>query len=90
VHVAPRWGEVSVADIELPAVESWIAGMTRDGTGPTTVLRAYGVLSGILGAAVKSRRLAVNLCKGVDNLPRKTARRPRVAIRRGPARRLCP
>lgn len=75
VHVAPRWGRVSVADIDLPAVEAWIAGMTRNGSGATTVLRAHGVLSGILAGAVKAKRLAVNPATGVENLPRKTGRR---------------
>jgi integrase len=49
--------------------------MGAQGAGATTVLRAHGVLSGILAAAVKSRRLAINPAKGVENLPRKTARR---------------
>ena len=35
----------------------------------------HGVLSGSWRDAVKSRRLATNPAKGVDNLPRKTARR---------------
>ena len=39
------------------------------------MLRAHGVLSGILADAVKGKRLAVNPAKGVENLPRKTARR---------------
>jgi integrase len=75
VHVAPRWGSVSVADVDVLAVEAWITGMVRGGSGATTVLRAYGVLSGIVADAVKARRLAVNPAKGVENLPRKTARR---------------
>jgi integrase len=45
------------------------------GAGATTVLRAHGVLSGILADAVKGKRLAVNPAKGVENLPRKTAKR---------------
>jgi integrase len=39
------------------------------------VLCAHGVFSGILADAVKGKRLAVNPAKGVENLPRKTARR---------------
>ena len=75
VHVQPKWGTVSVADVDLLGVEAWIAGMVRKGAGVTTVLRAHGVLSGILADAVKSKRLAANPAKGVENLPRKTARR---------------
>lgn len=75
VHVAPRWGSVSVADVDTLGVEAWIAAMGRGGSGATTVLRAQGVLSGILADAVKAKRLAVNPCKGIENLPRKVARR---------------
>lgn len=75
VHVAPRWASVPVADIDQRGIESWITGLVRSGAGATTVLRAHGVLSGILADAVKDKRLAVNPAKGVDNLPRKTARR---------------
>jgi hypothetical protein len=39
------------------------------------VIRAYGVLSGILTDAVKAKRLRANPAKGVENLPRKTGKR---------------
>jgi hypothetical protein len=42
VHVAPRWGAVSVADIDVVGIESWISAMVRDGAGATTVLRPSG------------------------------------------------
>lgn len=60
VHVAPRWASVAVSRIDQLAVESWISTMTQGGAGATTVLRAHGVLSGILGDAVKAKRLASN------------------------------
>ncbi|MCV7090215.1 site-specific integrase [Mycobacterium interjectum] len=75
VHVKPKWGSISVADVDTLGVEAWIAAMGRDGSGATTVLRAQGVLSGILADAVKAKRLAANPCKGIENLPRKIARR---------------
>jgi hypothetical protein len=75
IHVAPRWATVTISGIDVLAVESWISAMTRGGGGATTVLRAYGVLSGILADAVKGRRLAVNPAKGVENLPHKRAKR---------------
>ncbi len=78
----PPWGNVAVADIDVLGVESWIAGMSRKGAGATTVLRAYGVLAGILADAVKEQTLAVNPAKGVENLPRKTAQAARVSERR--------
>jgi integrase len=56
-------------------VETWVSALGAKGAGATTVLRAHGVLSGILGDAVKGKRLAANPCKGIENLPRKMARR---------------
>ena len=75
VHVKPRWGSVSVADVDVLGVEAWVAAMGAKGAGATTVLRAQGVLSGILAAAVKGKRLAANPCKGIEGLPRKTGKR---------------
>jgi integrase len=75
VHVQPRWGGVRVADVDTLGVEDWVAAMLDKGSGATTVLRAYGVLSGILADAVKAKRIAVNPVKGVENLPRKMAKR---------------
>jgi integrase len=75
IHVAPRWGKAAVADIDCLCVEAWIAGMGAKGAGATTVLRAHGVLSGILADAVKAKRLAANPARGVENLPRKTGKR---------------
>jgi integrase len=73
VHVQPRWGAVAVADVDLLGVEDWITDMSDKSA--TVVLRAYGVLSGILADAVKGKRLPANLAKGVENLPRKTGER---------------
>lgn len=75
VHLKPHWDQAAVADIDLLSVEEWIDGMLDKGAGATTVLRAYGVLSGILADAVKGKRLAANPAKGVENLPRKTGKR---------------
>lgn len=86
VHVKPKWGTRRVVDIELGEVERWIADMgrtiadaegkvTKKGAGATTIIRAYGVLAGILDDAVKGRRLAANPARGVENLPRKRRKR---------------
>ncbi|MGO9152204.1 tyrosine-type recombinase/integrase [Mycobacterium sp.] len=74
IHVKPAWGTTRVADVDLAAVERWIAAMGKT-SGATTVIRAYGVLAGILDDAVKSRRLAANPSRGVENLPHKTGKR---------------
>ena len=75
VHVQPRWGATPVADIDQLAVEAWITRMGRSGSGATTVLRAHGVLSGVLADAVKAKRLTANPCRAVEGLPHKTAKR---------------
>ena len=74
IHVKPVWGTTRVADVDLAAVERWIATM-RKKSGATTVIRAYGVLAGILDDAVKARRLAANPARGVENLPSKSGKR---------------
>jgi hypothetical protein len=68
IHVKPVWGTTRVADVDLAAVERWIA-TTGKTSGATVVIRAYWVLAGILDDAVKSRRLAANPSRGVENLP---------------------
>jgi len=74
VHVEPRWGNVRLTDIDLADVEGWIGELHRK-RGATTVIRAYGVLAGVLDDAVKARRLRANPARGVENLPRRTSKR---------------
>ena len=74
IHVKPAWGTTRVADVDLAAVERWIAAMGKT-SGATTVIRAYGVSAGILDDAVKSWRLASNPSRGVETLPHKTGKR---------------
>jgi len=73
VHVEPAWGSTRVADIDPLDVEAWIAKMSKAGKGTTTILRAHGVLSGILDDAVRSKpkRLASNPARGIEGLPKK-------------------
>ena len=75
VHVEPRWGSLPISSIDQLSIEAWLASMTSAGAGATTTLRALGVLSGLLSDAVKAKRLTVNPARGVEDLPRKTARR---------------
>ncbi len=74
VHVKPVWGTTRVADVDLGAVERWIAAMGKT-SGATVVIRAYGVLAGVLEDAVKARRLAANPARGVENLPKRHGKR---------------
>src|SRR5829696_1169413 len=74
IHVKPVWGSTRIADVDLAAVERWIAVMKKK-SGATTVIRAYGVLAGILDDALKGKRLASNPARGVENLPEKSGKR---------------
>lgn len=78
LYVEPFWGRVSIGDVRHSDVQAWVSSLTigstsTAGKGPTTVLRAYGVLAAILDAAVKDRRLLSNPARGVT-LPRKTGK----------------
>lgn len=73
LHVEPVWGARSIGGIRHSDVQAWVTKLTGSHS-PTTVIRAYGVLAGILDTAVKDRRLATNPARGV-NLPRKTSKR---------------
>lgn len=77
VHIEPTWGSRRIGDIRHSEVQAWL---TRFGAGngkqrsATVVLRAHGVLAGILDVAVSDRRIASNPARGVK-LPRKTPKR---------------
>lgn len=73
LHVAPTWGNRAIGSIRHSEVQAWVTKLSSTHS-PTTVLRAHGVLAGILEVAVKDRRLPSNPARGV-NLPRKTAQR---------------
>ncbi|MBV7701911.1 site-specific integrase [Nocardia nova] len=78
VHVKPRWGGIRIGDqaaLNIGTVETWIAELVEHGYSATVVIRAYGVLAGVLDSAVKERRIAANPVRGVENLPRKSRKR---------------
>lgn len=70
VHVEPRWAKTRIMDIGLVEVEDWISELTAL-RSPTVVIRAYGILAGILDDAVRAKLLYANPSRGVENLPRK-------------------
>ena len=69
LYVEPRWGQIAVGSVRHSEVQAWVSEMSSS-RGATTVLRAYGVLAGILDVAVRDRRLLSNPARGI-NLPRK-------------------
>ena len=75
-HVLPRWRDVPLARAEHGDVQTWVAGLVASGLSPSHVRDVLGVLSGILGLAVRDRRLPSNPAHGVD-LPRIVKRKCR-------------
>ncbi|WP_417564479.1 tyrosine-type recombinase/integrase [Microbacterium sp.] len=70
MHVEPRWGDTIINDTTHSDVRHWVASLTTK-HGASTVIRAHGVLAGILDVAVRDRRLTDNPARGI-RLPRKT------------------
>lgn len=91
VYVEPRWGGTEIREIRPSEVEEWIRQLglgiavnasrrlIPEGTprSATVVIRAVGVLAGILDTAVKDGRLPRNPARGVDNLSRKDPKKAR-------------
>ncbi|MBF4575060.1 site-specific integrase [Frondihabitans sp. VKM Ac-2883] len=73
LYVEPRWGGVRVGEVRHSEVQAWVTSLTQGekARGATTVLRVHGVLSSILDAAVRDRRILMNPARDL-NLPRKT------------------
>lgn len=91
VYVAPRWAGTSIGRIRPSTVEQWVRELGQ-GKAPTVrargehlnkprsssvVIRAVGILAGILDVAVRDGRLARNPARGLSNLPRKVTKKQR-------------
>ena len=75
MQVQPVFGNVPVGDVRHSQVQKWVTEVAAS-RSPTTVIRAFGILAGILDVAVKDRRIPSNPARGV-NLPRKTPKEHR-------------
>lgn len=70
VHVKPYWADHPIGKITKTQVQTWI-NKSFEGKSPTVVLRAHGVLAGILDLAIDEQLLVQNKARGVV-LPKKT------------------
>lgn len=61
--------------IEHGAVQAWVAELSAAGLSGASVRKVYGVASGVLGLAVKDRRMPSNPATGVDLPPLNEGRR---------------
>lgn len=76
VHLLPRFGALQVGAIDPYTVEAWVVELTDGGLSPSRTRQAHQLLSMILKAAVRARRLTSNPADGTP-LPRPTRRPPR-------------
>ena len=72
VHVQPTWGRRVLGEIRHSEVQTWVSELSSRKSA-TVVIRAYGVLAGIIDVAVRDRRLPSNPARGA-NLPRKSGK----------------
>jgi len=79
-HVEPRWGSTEIRDILPSEVQAWVSELGQQKKSASVVLRALGVLAGILDMAVGDRRIPRNPARGLKNLPRKTKKIGRVYL----------
>ncbi|WP_127476086.1 tyrosine-type recombinase/integrase [Microbacterium sulfonylureivorans] len=68
-HVEPVWAHREIASIRRSEVQEWVADLASR-RSRSVVLRALGILAGILDVAIDDRRLANNPARRVRNLPR--------------------
>ncbi len=71
VHVAPVFGERRIASIVPSDVQAWVSSMSSNGASASTVLRAFGVLKGIMEMAQRDRVVAYADCVEHIQLPQK-------------------
>ena len=73
LHIEPAWGHRRIGEIRHSEIQTWFTTFTANGgktRSATVVMRAFGVLAGILDVAVLDRRLTSNPARGVK-MPRK-------------------
>lgn len=72
-HVEPTWARVRLSEVNRTSVQEWVNGIA-DTRSASTTLKAFGILRGIIFAAMRDHRLAVDPLDGVK-LPRKHRRK---------------
>jgi integrase len=68
-HIISQFGDLALSSIDYQLVTAWVATLRDRGLAPATVRRCHLLLSKLLAASVKARRLPRNPCEDTDNLP---------------------
>ncbi|WP_052707571.1 tyrosine-type recombinase/integrase [Streptomyces rubellomurinus] len=77
LHVIPRWGTTAVADVQHEDIVTWLGTIMSDSVASgsplsaATIRKIWVVLKGVLGYAVRTKKIAHNPAIGVP-LPRYT------------------
>jgi hypothetical protein len=58
----PAFADTALADLDLLAVRSWLAGLEREAVSPNTVAKAYRLLARIMDTAVEAGLVVRNPC----------------------------
>jgi len=75
VHIAPRWADAPLDGITYADIQAWLAELSASGLSGASVRKIHLVLSGVLGAAVRDRRIPANPASGCALPPLGTKRR---------------
>lgn len=78
-HVAPVWGARELTSIHKSEVQAWVSDLaTRKSR--SVVMRALGVLAGVIDMAVDDERIASNPARNLRTLPQRSVAKPRVYL----------
>lgn len=75
-HIEPQFGRWPVSKIEHADVAEWVVSLSES-VGTDTVRKAHGVLCRVLDHACRTRRVPVNVARGV-RLPKRAPARERI------------
>lgn len=78
-HVAPVWADREISSIRRSEVQDWVSELATR-RSRSVVIRALGILAGMLDVAIDDRRLANNPARHVRNLPRNGPGKRRVYL----------
>jgi integrase len=65
LHLLPRFGAMPLAGIGQREVRAWVADLTEKGLAPSTVQRAYQLLTKVMAAAVDAGMIPQSPCRRV-------------------------
>lgn len=64
-HVLPHWRGWPLGGIGRIEVQGWAAKLQREGVGPQTIIKAYGILRACLNAAVDEDLIGRSPCRNI-------------------------